>query len=227
MFPIRCDAVVLSQAVPLALAGAIYPVAFAAIVALLGGPDPLRRSIAFLFGGTLVSVVGFAVVVFAASESHFTPPHHPAVAAAIKVVLGVLLLALAARTLLKRRRDGPAALAGKVDEDDKADTGSTRRAFITGMLVYIPGIFLIASAKAVADADASVVATVVASILCVVALLVIVELPIVAYAIARDRVQPPLERATVLGKTHSKRIILVIELLGGLYLLIAGLATLV
>jgi hypothetical protein len=39
----RCDADVLTQAVPIAAAGAIYPIAFAAIVAILGGAEPMRR----------------------------------------------------------------------------------------------------------------------------------------------------------------------------------------
>lgn len=53
----------LTEALPLAAAGSIYPVAFAAIVAMLGGANPMRRALFFLLGGLIVSFIGYVVVV--------------------------------------------------------------------------------------------------------------------------------------------------------------------
>jgi hypothetical protein len=223
-FLVPCDGAVLTQAVPLAAAGAIYPVAFAAIVAMLGGREPLRRAIAFLAGGAIISLVAFAIIVVILSTLRFTPHHHPAVSAAIKIGLGILLLLLAARTLLRRRRRDASVTAP--EQPHPEDTGSTRRAFISGVIVYFPGVFLVASAKAVADAHAGFAPTAATSVLCVVVLLLIVEVPIVAFAVAPERVQPPLERITAMAKRHSAEVVLAIELVGGGYLLIAGLVAL-
>jgi uncharacterized membrane protein YccC len=60
---------VLTDALPLAVAAAVYAVGFAAVVALLSGPDPMRRAVAFLLGSLVVSVAGFAVVIAVLSSS--------------------------------------------------------------------------------------------------------------------------------------------------------------
>jgi hypothetical protein len=103
---------------------------------------------------------------------------------------------------------------------------SVRRAFITGMIVYFPGVFLIASANAIASAKATATATFVAIVLCTILLLLIVEVPILAFAIAPERVRPPMERITTLGKIYSKQLILSAALVAGLYLVIASIAAL-
>lgn len=226
----RCDAGVLTQAVPIAAAGAIYPIAFAAIVAILGGAEPMRRAIAFLAGGALTSLIAFLVIVFVLSALHITPRHHPTASAAIKIALGAALLGLAAYALLRHGIPRTATLPDKTPTETPGeppdDAGGIRRAFISGIVVYFPGLFLIASAKAVTDAHASIVPTAATSVLCVLVLLLIVEVPIVAFAVARERVRPPLERITGAAKMHSKQVILAVELVGGIYLLVSGILAL-
>jgi uncharacterized membrane protein YcjF (UPF0283 family) len=115
--------------------------------------------------------------------------------------------------------------AGPAEAEARA-AGSVRRAFISGMIVYFPGIFLVASAKAVADARATWIPTAAVTVLCVIVLLLVIEIPILAFALAREKVQPPLERITRTAKRHSKQVILAIELVGGAYLLFAGISSL-
>ncbi len=236
----------LTEALPLAAAGSIYPVAFAAIVAMLGGANPMRRALFFLAGGLIVSFIGYVVVVTLIRAIDFTPGQHPKVAATVKLLLGVALLAYAARTVLRRRKAVVEVMEEKLTRDrartaegtppSVAETAtvteppleepSMRRAFITGAIVYFPGVFLIASANAIAGAHATLAATLVAIVLCTILLLLVVEIPIAAFAIAPDRVGPPMERITTLGKVYSKQLILAAALVAGIYLIIASISAL-
>ncbi len=236
----------LTEALPLAAAGSIYPVAFAAIVAMLGGANPMRRALFFLAGGLIVSFVGYIVIVTLIREIDFTPGQHPKIAATVKLLLGIALLAYAAHTVMRRRKAVVEVMEEKLTrntENSANDTSSTaepatamvappaeepsgRRAFITGMIVYFPGVFLIASANAIAAAKATVTATFVAIVMCTLLLLLIVEVPIAAFAIAPDRVGPPMERITTLGKIYSKQLVLAAALVAGIYLVVASIAAL-
>jgi hypothetical protein len=217
---------VVTAAFPVAATGAIYPVAFAAIVTMLGGANPLRRSLAFLAGGWLASAIGFVIVIVVLQSFHLTPRTHPNASGTIKIALGAVLLALAVRLVLLHRHPAPetAPVAGRdaAAKGAVAEGHSLRRSFITGLLVYIPGVFLIASAKTVADAHAPVVSTYVSAFICVVLLLAIVEVPIVAFAIWPDRVRPSLEGTVAWAHNHSYGLILAIELVVGVYLVVGG-----
>jgi hypothetical protein len=228
---------VLTEALPLSAAGALYPVAFAAIVAVLGGRNPLHRALAFLGGGAIVSLIGYVVVIELIRLVDFTPGKHPAIAASVKLLLGVALLIYAGHTVLRRRRQGPAEVIEARDEappvagpdgepEPAVQEPSLRRAFISGMVIYFPGVFLVASANAIAAARASTLANAVAIVVCTILLLLIIEVPIAAYAVAPGRVGPPLVRITNLGKLYSKQLILAAALVAGLYLLIAGILAL-
>jgi hypothetical protein len=235
-------AAVLTEALPLAAAGSIYPVAFAAIVAMLGGANPMRRALFFLTGGVIVSFIGYIAIVTLIRAIDFTPGQHPKIAATVKLLLGVALLAYAARTVMRRRKAVVEVMEEKLARDAQntpstAETAtavpeppleepSVRRAFITGAIVYFPGVFLIASANAIASAKATAAATFVAIVMCTILLLLIVEVPILAFAIAPERVRPPMERITTLGKIYSKQLILAAALVAGLYLVIASIAAL-
>jgi hypothetical protein len=229
---------VLTEALPLAAAGALYPVAFAAIVAILGGRDPMRRALVFLLGGAVVSLIGYAVIITVVRTLDFTPGGHPKVAASIKLLLGVALLIYAGLTWIRRHKASTVEVLERNLEHEAATAHAEsapveevaepplRRALISGMLIYFPGVFLVASADSIAEADATLGATLLAAILCTIALLLIVEVPIAAFAVAPDRVGPPLERITTLGKIYSKQLILAAALVAGIYLVIAGLVAL-
>lgn len=222
----------LIEAFPIAAAGAIYPIAFAVIVTLLGGVQPMRRSLVFLVGGMIVSILGYAVIIALLRSLDLTPRVHPAVSATIKIAIGVALLALAVRTLWRRHRRSPVTDSPADEPEKAADTKdepprSLWRVFVTGALVYFPGVFLIASARELADANSSVALTGVAALICVILLLAIVEVPIIAFAVSPERVQPGLQRINHWARAHSNVLILAIELVGGLYLLATGIEALV
>jgi hypothetical protein len=80
-----------------------------------------------------------------------------------------------------------------------------RRAFIGCVVVYFPGVFLIASATSLAGARTGPTATIALSIVCVALLLLVVELPILAVARSPERILPRLKRitdATKAGQRH-------------------------
>jgi hypothetical protein len=219
---------VLAQALELAAAGAIWPLAFAVTVGLLSGDEPIKRSFVFLAGAAFISLVGFVVIIVFLRTLSLTPSVHPYISVAIKVVLGIVLLALGIRTLWRRRQQTEAVT--KAAEPEKGDGENGRRSlwpvFVSGVVVYFPGVFLVASARTIADAREGILSTYLTAAICVIVLLAFAELPVLAYAIAPGRVGPVFDNVIGWAKRHSAQLILAIELIGGVYLLAGGIHTL-
>lgn len=213
-----------ADALLIAAGGAIYPIALAFIVAILGGQEPIRRGLVFWAGGAVASFLGYVLIVELARSRGVTPGQHSTLAASIRIALGGVLVLIGGRLYLRRRRGtstGSTARAGTGGRPGPQRAASLRKAFVSGVVVYFPGIFLIASAMTMAGASTKAGATIVLSVVAVILLLLIVEVPILAVAVSPP-VQPRLKRCVDVVEARSKTLGPPLMLAAGAYLIITG-----
>jgi hypothetical protein len=165
----------LLQAVPPALAAAIYPQALLFVAFILGRPRPRRNALVFLAGAVVITLgVGFAVVLLL-QHSSLEGPRHPSVPPWIDLGIGVALLVVAAVVYLRPSRP-------KEERARRRELG-VLAVFGIGLVMYTPSPFYLASLHAIAKGHAGALATVAAVVLVAVLFMLIVEVPIAAHAL--------------------------------------------
>ena len=174
----------LAQAVGLAVLAAISPTALLVAAVYLGSARPRQTLLFYLIGALLMSAVMGAVVLVLLRTGGFSLPQHRTPRYALRLILGILLLA-GGVLLASRKRKPP--------DPDKPQTGLTARlianpapytAFLAGILIFAPGVTFIAAIQVVATAQASLDVTVTALTLIVVINVSLVWLPLVGYLAA-------------------------------------------
>ena len=174
----------LAQAVGLAVLAAISPTALLVAAVYLGSARPRQTLLFYLIGALLMSAVMGAVVLVLLRTGGFSLPQHRTPRYALRLILGILLLA-GGVLLASRKRKPP--------DPDKPQTGLTARlianpapytAFLAGILIFAPGVTFIAAIQVVATAQASLDVTVTALTLTVVINVSLVWLPLVGYLAA-------------------------------------------
>ena len=191
----------LSQAVPLALAAAIYPPAILVCALLLTGDRPRLLVSAYLAGAALVVVaVGLAGLVLLEGADATEPQSH-STSAAIDIALGVLLLALFAwmwpRRVRAAKEPDTAKQEGRIAQLTGRARSSARWAFALGIVMYLPSPFYLAAIKTIADAGGSAGGRIVAVLICGMCVLLFVEVPFVALMLAPDGLEEQIGRAHV------------------------------
>jgi len=92
----------LAETIPLALAGAVSPILFVEVLAVISGPQRLRRGLAFAAGAT-IPLIAVATLVLLAGDA-VSLPKSPTATAVIDIVLGAALLAFGASALFHAPR---------------------------------------------------------------------------------------------------------------------------
>lgn len=205
----------MTQALLLALAGSFYPVGVLFVLRYLGARRGLFLASLFLIGGALgcalVSVLELALL-------HALPldrQDDPGANGAVYIVLGAALL-IACIVLARRGRRMP------VTTREMTADPSRVRAFLMGLLVYSPGIGLIAAVKALHDAQLPAAGVAVGVVLCIAVVLWMAEVPILATAISPRRSGPVLRRAGQWIAMNGRLISIVIGMVLGAYLVVEG-----
>jgi hypothetical protein len=93
----------LLQTVPLALGGMVSPIVLLVQIGNLSGPRPVARGIAFSIGAAIPLVILAAIGLGVGHPLQLS--RHPNGRAGVRIVIGLVLIALAIRTT--RRRDQP------------------------------------------------------------------------------------------------------------------------
>src|SRR6266550_6677845 len=167
----------------------------AAVTVMLFLPNPKRLLIGYLLGGLLVSLtIGF-VLVFAVHQSGATSTSQKSVAPAMDIALGVILL-VAAYVLrserMERRRERKAkqkegAPKGPSKVERVLGKGSARITFLVGMVLTLPGVSYLAALHELDDLNYGTVPTILVILGFNIMLLIVLEIPLVGYAIAPER----------------------------------------
>jgi Sap, sulfolipid-1-addressing protein len=210
------------QALSLAFAGSFYPVGLLFVLRYLAAHRALLLAGLFLVGGALgcliVSVAEYGLL----NALPLKQSEHPAANGAVYVVLGGGLLVGAAFFALRPRR--PAEIEG---EPIRPADPHTAKAFLTGLIIYSPGLGLIAAIKALYDADLSGFDAAVGIALCTAIILWMAEVPIAATVVSPRRSAPVLRTVGSFVARNGRTISIAIAMLFGVYLLADGISTII
>ena len=177
---------------PSALGIVVSPVPVIAVVLMLMAPRAKDASIGFLIGW-LAGIAGATVLGGALVSVLPDPSGEGAIVAVLRIVLGLVLIALAVRSF--RSPSGPEDLPGWMAA---VDTMSGRRALALGAALAAMNpknvMMVVAAADSVAAAGLSATETLSTLALFVVLAGTSVAVPVLAHTVAPDRVVAPLAR---------------------------------
>ena len=189
----------LAVVIPLGLGGAISPVMLTEQTVLLAGPDGARAGVRYAAGVVLTTlVIVVAIVLFGRA---IALPTEPRLDATLDLVLGLVLVNLAALVLVSgRRRSGWPSRKGR---DDRGASGSrqARAAVAFGVFAMATNFTTLAliapAAKEISRADAEIAAATVLVVVLVVVLVGLVSMP-AWVPVALTRVAPgPSQRGSL------------------------------
>lgn len=217
-----------TQALALALAASIYPPAAAAVIALGRGTQVRSRVFAFVFAAAVTTYAIGALVLLVLEELGATGTHHLTPSAGIDLVLGALLILLAAHL----QRSKPQASASSANPSGPSKIAryleSRRLAFVLGITLYIlPSPIYLAAVKTIADAELSTRGELLALVATVVVMLWLIELPMLILLAVPDRASSELERINAWFSGHGRLLAVVVSAGAGVYLVVIGLIHLV
>ncbi|UDY36323.1 GAP family protein [Dermatobacter hominis] len=222
----------LSHVLPLAVGAAISPTVLAVALLILSSPRrPVARGVAFV-GGVLVVLAGLSVVGLRLPQHVGRPsPLRLEVTRTIDLVVGVLLLILAAATLLRMLATdraapvdpGDAPAGGRAGHPEREGLGSAAvlgAAMMIGnfstILLYLPAMHEIARSHA-CDADKAVALVVAVAITSLPA-----TLPLLVRVAAPGPAARSFASVHAWVARHSSQVALVVEVVFGVWLVWKG-----
>ena len=220
----------LAQAIPFALAAAVYPPAIIVCGLLLTGDRPRLLLTSYFLGAALVTVsvgiAGLAVL----DGAGLTESSSRSASAAVDLALGVVLLAVAAWAWPRRHREAKPKKAGKgaarvAKLSDRA-LANARWAFALGIVMYLPSPLYLAAIKQVADTGGITGGNIVAILICAACVMLFVEIPLVWLMLAPDGLEDRLDRLQAAIARNSWTIGAVLAGLAGGYLVVSAIVQL-
>jgi Sap, sulfolipid-1-addressing protein len=189
----------------LAFLAALYPSLLAATTVMLLLPHPKRLLLGYLCGAAMTSVTLGLVIVFALRHAGLARTTQVTLGPAEDIALGCLALAIAFvlrsgrdRQLVERRRERKAAKgkekAGPPRWQQALGRGSARTTFVVGALLTLPGATYITALYRISDENLSDPVTVLTVLAFNVIMLMLLEIPLLAYTIAPDWTPKAVER---------------------------------
>lgn len=211
-----------TQALSLALAGSIYPPAFAAVIALARGEDVRPRVVLLVSAAVLTVLVTGVALLLLFNELGLAGTHRPTPSAILDLLIGVALLALA--WWLGRTQRRPAAEGSSRSE---RYLHSRRLVCALGFVLYVlPSPIFLAAVKSIADTGTSSAHEVLYLVLVVVLMLWMIELPMLMLLAFPDRATGTLVELNGWFQRHGRQLARVLAAAAGAYLLVSGLAKL-
>ncbi|HEY3955145.1 MAG TPA: GAP family protein [Streptosporangiaceae bacterium] len=174
----------LLQAAGLAVLAALSPTALLVAAVYLGSARPRRTAVFYLAGAVVMSLLTGVVILVILRNAGLSHPDQRAPRYGLRLGLGVLLLVAA--LVVARRRPRP-------PDSDQARPGIVSRmvanpaplsAFLSGILIFAPGLTFLAALQVIATAGASLELTVTALVVVVAINVLLVWLPILLHVVA-------------------------------------------
>ncbi|MBS1868031.1 MAG: GAP family protein [Actinobacteria bacterium] len=221
----------------LAVWAAIYPTLLACVVVMMLLPRPEPLLLGFLLGAITVSVsCGLVIVLALGGSSGATTTTKHTVSPVAELVLGAILLLLALvlfsgrdqryDAAIERRREAKAAKPPS-KAMQRLQSGTPRVTFVVGAVVNIPGVTYLAAMDLLARQHLSTFSAVLVVLAFNAIMLLLLEIPIVAYALAPDRTAAAVQEFKSRLVRDEGRIVYWCALLAGAALLAIGVAHLV
>jgi hypothetical protein len=222
---------------PMACASAIYPSLLAAVVLIMGQPNPRRLLSAYLAGALLISIGTGLVIVFGLNASDVATGSEDRFGPGFDVVIGLVALVLFWVLLTDRDRRLRERRARRRAEqpDDGRDPwtrriltrGSLKLTFVLGVALSLPGALYLVALKDIAEADRGTGASVLLIVAYNLIMFALAEIPLVAYAVTPDRTRETVDAANAWLGSHSRQVAMGLCAAAGAILLLRGLVQLV
>jgi Sap, sulfolipid-1-addressing protein len=212
----------LSRVFLLALAAALNPTLLAATTVMLLLPNPKRLLLGYLAGAFTTSItIGLAIEYWLHDSGAVSTTKHT-VSPVIDLTLGALLLLVAfvigTGKLGKRRERKQAGKPKKTPRwQQTLSKGSARSTFVVGLLLTFPGASYLASLTEISRLDLNAAEVVLTVIAVNVVMLILLELPLIGYALAPTWTPAAVERLKDwLNRNGARAAVIVASVLGGL-----------
>jgi Sap-like sulfolipid-1-addressing protein len=225
---------VIGNVVALGLSAAINPVLVGVVLVTLASPRPKALLGAYVAGGMTISVaLGIAAVSLASGTGAVTPTTSTT-NGLVDLVLGLLLLGVAAwyATGRAERRHARkvAAAAGRPKKPSLGDrllAGSrASMAFAAGVLLTLPSALYLAALKDIAEAGVSTEKEILAIVLFNVLMLLPALIPLALLVVVPDATKAAVDRADRWMHEHQKPLVTVLAGAIGAYLAGKGIVAL-
>lgn len=187
----------------LAFLAALYPTLLAATTVMLMLPHPKRLLLGYLLGAAMTSVTLGLVIVFGLRHSGLTQTGKATLGPGEDLLLGCLALLVAYvlgsgkdEPLVARRRERKATKGpqGPPRWQRFLGRGSARVTFAVGAALTLPGATYITALYRIADEDLADPATVAVVLAFNVIMLLLLEIPLLAYTFAPDWTPKAIDR---------------------------------
>jgi hypothetical protein len=213
------------------LTAALNPTLLAAVTVMLTLPSPKRLLLGYLLGAALTSVTCGLLLVFLLPGSSTTSTAKHTVNPIIDLALGVLILLIVARVGRgrdRRRRAWSERRREKAKDKPpprwkrQMSKGAARDTFVVGILLSFPGASYIAGMDALHKQNIGTIATVIAVLAFNVVMLLLVELPLLAYAIRPESTAASVQQFKSWLSRHGGRVALIGGSVIGIFLVARG-----
>jgi Sap, sulfolipid-1-addressing protein len=214
-----------------ALTAALNPTLLAAVTVMLTLPNTKRLLLGYLLGAAVTSVTCGLLLVFLLPGSSTARAAKHTVSPSIDIAVGVLILLVVVRVGRGRdrrlrawseRRHEKAKNKPPPRWKRELSKGSARDTFIVGMLLSLPGASYLAGMDALHKQNIGTVATVLAVLAFNVIMLLLLELPLLAYAIRPESTEATVQQFKSWLSQRGARLALIGGAVIGIFLVTRG-----
>jgi Sap, sulfolipid-1-addressing protein len=204
----------MGEVVGLSFTAAFNPTLLAATTVMLLLPHPARLMLGYYLGAMLTSITLGLVIVFSIPNSSTTNTTENTLSPVADIVIGAIMLVLA--LVLATGRDEPIQERRAKRREAKKDTqpprwqramsnGSPRTTFVIGALLTLPGASYLAGLDKLSKLNYSTTVTVLVVIGFNLVMLILLEAPIVAFAVAPEWTPDAIDRGKAWVSRHARK----------------------
>lgn len=197
----------MGQVVLLSFTSAFNPTLLTATTVMLLLPNPGRLMLGYWLGAIFTSVtLGLVIVLTLGGSSGTTSTAQHSISPAVDVALGAILLVAArvlARVRLPKRKQGQ----GPKEPPRWQRTlskGTAKTTFVVGCLLTLPGASYLAGLHRLGKLGYSTATEVLVIVGFNLVMLVLLEIPMLAFALAPHRAAEDIERAKAWARVHGR-----------------------
>jgi Sap-like sulfolipid-1-addressing protein len=205
----------MSQVVALSFLAAVNPTLVAATTVMLLLPHPSRLMLGYYFGAMLTSVSLGLLIVFSLQGTGADKTTQQTLSPAADIVIGLLLLTISFviatgrnRGLSERRARRKEAKGDKGPPkwQQALSKGSARTTFVVGALLTLPGASYLAGLHRISELNYSTFASILAVLGFNLVMLLLLEGPVLAFAVAPTWTPQAIDRAKAWVGRHARKV---------------------